>query len=92
MYLKEFPALLPLVFSVLAEMHFILTVENGLSELNKSLENGTPVDTLAALKDLQSYLPPIMDFAAPLYHEEMAADRSYAQVRKYYILMYFFHF
>ncbi|XP_066938179.1 ras GTPase-activating-like protein IQGAP1 isoform X2 [Macrobrachium rosenbergii] len=49
-----------------------------LENLNKSLECGCPSETLAALRELGSRLPPIMDFAAPLYHEEMAANRSYA--------------
>ncbi|KAK3863384.1 hypothetical protein Pcinc_030834 [Petrolisthes cinctipes] len=51
----------------------------SLSAVNKSLESGSPSETLSALKALGSNIPSVLEFAAPLYHEEMAAIREDAQ-------------
>ncbi|XP_071537174.1 ras GTPase-activating-like protein IQGAP1 isoform X2 [Panulirus ornatus] len=52
---------------------------DGISAVNQSLDHGFPSDTLMALQSLQSHLPPLIAFASPLYHEEMAAIRFDAQ-------------
>lgn len=48
--------------------------------MNRSLEEGTPQETLKYLKSLGPSIPTLLDFGAPLYHEEMAAIRADAQV------------
>lgn len=48
--------------------------------MNRSLEEGAPQETLKYLKSLGPSIPTLLDFAAPLYHEEMAAIRADAQV------------
>lgn len=53
-------------------------ISKCLDDLNQSLESGTPSSTLEALKalPLASQLPPLIEAAAPLYHEEMGANRE----------------
>lgn len=62
-------------------MLYSFSVNCSLNAVNKSLESGSPSDTLEALKALGSHIPTVLDFAAPLYHEEMAAIREDAEVR-----------
>lgn len=52
----------------------------SLAVVNRSLEEGTPQETLKYLKSLGPSIPTLLDFAAPLYHEEMAAIRADAEV------------
>ncbi|KAK7073799.1 IQ motif-containing GTPase-activating protein 3, partial [Halocaridina rubra] len=56
-----------------------MKLKTSLANLNASLEAGSPANTLAALKALGSGLPNVLDFAAVLYHEEMAAIRYDAE-------------
>ncbi|KAK7084348.1 IQ motif-containing GTPase-activating protein 3, partial [Halocaridina rubra] len=56
-----------------------MKLKTSLANLNVSLEAGSPANTLAALKALGSGLPNVLDFAAVLYHEEMAAIRYDAE-------------
>ncbi|CAL4074100.1 unnamed protein product [Meganyctiphanes norvegica] len=53
-------------------------ISKCLDDLNQSLVSGTPSSTLEALKalPLASQLPPLIDIAASLYHEEMGANRA----------------
>ncbi|XP_045597721.1 ras GTPase-activating-like protein IQGAP1 [Procambarus clarkii] len=60
-----------------AEYHNKL--RKGVATINQSLKQGSPVHTLKALQSIASDLPPLLDFAAQLYHEEMAAIRLDAQ-------------
>ena len=50
-----------------------------MAAVNRGLSCESPGDTLQALKLLGDNIPSLLDFAAPLYHEEMAAIRQDAQ-------------
>lgn len=55
------------------------TVKEGVAAVNRCLSCEVPGNTLLALKLLGDNIPSLLDFAAPLYHEEMAAIRQDAQ-------------
>lgn len=68
-----------IIASVNEESLSKLKLLQGLAEVNRSLEEGTPQETLKYLKSLGPSIPTLLDFGAPLYHEEMAAIRADAQ-------------
>ncbi|XP_042230712.1 ras GTPase-activating-like protein IQGAP3 [Homarus americanus] len=68
-----------IISSVNKEAEFQQKLMKGITAVNQNLACGSPSDTLKALLELGPNLPPILDFAAPLYHEEMAAIRLDAQ-------------
>lgn len=62
----------------------LLSVMEGITAVNRSLSQGSPGDTLQALRSLGDSISSVLDFAAPLYHEEMGAIREDAGVRILY--------
>ncbi|KAK8406021.1 hypothetical protein O3P69_007029 [Scylla paramamosain] len=54
-------------------------LKEGVAAVNRCLSCEVPGNTLLALKSLGDNIPSLLDFAAPLYHEEMAAIRQDAQ-------------
>nr|XP_053647814.1 ras GTPase-activating-like protein IQGAP1 [Cherax quadricarinatus] len=67
------------ILSVNKDAEYQQKLTNGVAAVNQGLARGSPGDTLRALRSLGSDLPTLLDFAAPLYHEEMAAIRLDAQ-------------
>ncbi|XP_050690760.1 ras GTPase-activating-like protein IQGAP1 isoform X2 [Eriocheir sinensis] len=51
-------------------------VREGIAAVNRGLSQGSPGDTLQALRSLGGNISSLLDFAAPLYHEEMGAIRE----------------
>ncbi|KAG0713538.1 Ras GTPase-activating-like protein IQGAP1 [Chionoecetes opilio] len=50
-------------------------LQEGVAAVNRALSCESPGETLRSLKLLGDNIPSLLDFAAPLYHEEMAAIR-----------------
>ena len=62
-------------------------MREAVANVNICLSKDSPINTFKALQKIKIHLSPLLEFAAPLYHNEMASIRLDAKVCNLYFFI-----